>query len=223
MKEREDHGERIHRRVWELLPWYVNGSLGEREREQVEAHLAGCPACEAEARECRRTAESLSNAGEVAPSPHPAQLRRLFDRIDEEERNRPGRLAVFSAAPRPLRLALAAQAAAILLLAGALVWSLRSPAPAAPPSNYVTLADPTAAPAPAARLRVMFSPATTEREMREILIGVRGGIVAGPSPLGAYTVEIPTNGDPVGAVLARLRTEPRVVFAEPAAGEPGRK
>ena len=27
MHEREDHGERIHQRIWELVPWYVNGTL----------------------------------------------------------------------------------------------------------------------------------------------------------------------------------------------------
>jgi len=219
MKEQEDHGERIHRRVWELLPWYVNGSLGEREREQVEAHLAGCPACEAEARECRRTAESLSNAGEVAPSPHPAQLRRLLDRVEAEERGRPGKLAsLFQATPRPLRWALAAQAAAILLLAGTLAWSVRSETPAGP-ATFRTLSSPAPPPVPSTWLRVMFSPKATEQEMRQILLGVRGSLVAGPSPIGAYTVQVPAAGDPVGAVLARLRTDPQVVFAEPVASE----
>ena len=31
---REGHGERAHRQVGELLPWYVNGTLGERERRE---------------------------------------------------------------------------------------------------------------------------------------------------------------------------------------------
>lgn len=39
MRERKDH-ERVHRRVWELLPWYVNGTLSHPERQGVEAHLA---------------------------------------------------------------------------------------------------------------------------------------------------------------------------------------
>ena len=219
MKEREDHGERVHRRVWELLPWYANGTLAEREREQVETHLTGCAGCQAELRACRRTGELLSGAGEVAPSPHPAQLRRLLDRVDEEERDRPGKLAsLLQATPRPLRWTLVAQAAAILLLAGGLAWSARPAVPSGP-ASYVTLSSPAAAPVPSTRLRVMFSPRATEQEIRQILLGVRGSLVAGPSPIGAYTVQVPATGDPVGAVLARLRTDPQVVFAEPAAGE----
>jgi hypothetical protein len=227
---REGPGERAHRQVGELLPWYVNGTLGGREREKVEDHLAGCPACQAEERACRRMAEASLAAAEASPSPHPAQLGRLLDRIEADERAGGGRLAAlrsqFGAAPRPLRAALLAQAAVIVLLAGLGAWRMR--APAAPPvtaapaaATYRTLSDPATEPARGgggARLRLMFSPGATEREIRALLLGVHGEIVAGPSPMGAYTVEVPARGEPAGAVLARLRSEPQVVFAEPEAG-----
>ena len=45
MRELEDRGERLHERVWNLLPWYVNGTLSLKERERVEAHLAACRRC----------------------------------------------------------------------------------------------------------------------------------------------------------------------------------
>ena len=64
MREREDHGERSHQRVWELLPWYVNGTLAQPERERVESHLASCRRCEEEVRTCRRTAAEIAGAGE---------------------------------------------------------------------------------------------------------------------------------------------------------------
>jgi hypothetical protein len=236
---REGPGERAHRQVGELLPWYVNGTLGPREREKVEDHLAGCPACQAEERACRRMAGAALAAAEVSPSPHPAQLGRLLDRIEVEESARGGRLtalrAQLGAAPRPLRVALLAQAAVIVLLAGLGAWKMRAPMPPMPPTAapgagspaaYRTLSDP-AAPAAGspraaggARLRLMFSPGATEREIRALLLGVHGEIVAGPSPMGAYTVEVPARGEPAGAVLARLRSEASVVFAEPEAGGP---
>jgi hypothetical protein len=228
---REGPGVRAHRQVGELLPWYVNGTLGEREREKVEDHLAGCPDCRAEERACRRMAEASLAAAEASPSPHPAQLGRLLDRIEIEERARGGRLAAlrsqFGAAPRPLRVALLAQAAIIVLLAGLGAWKMRAPATVpvdagpATAATYRTLSDPTADPpraAGGARLRLMFSPGATEREIRALLLGVNGKIVAGPSPMGAYTVEVPARGEPAGAVLARLRSEAQVVFAEPEAG-----
>ena len=231
---REGPGERAHRQVGELLPWYVNGTLGEREHGKVEDHLAGCPACQAEERACRRMAAATLAAAEAAPSPHPAQLGRLLDRIEAEERAGGGRLALLGAqlgaAPRPLRLALLAQAAVIVLLAGLGAWKMRAPAVvagAAGPegaATYRTLSDPVAPAAGSpqaaggARLRLMFSPGATEREIRALLLGVHGEIVAGPSPVGAYTVEVPARGEPAGAVLARLRSEAQVVFAEPEAG-----
>jgi hypothetical protein len=235
MREREDHHERVHRQVGELLPWYVNGTLVQREREKVESHLAGCADCQAEELACRRLAEAASGASESAPSPHPAQLARLLDRIEQEERAQGGWLSpvrsLLGAAPRPLRGALWAQAAVILVLVGFIGlqgWQARprlssgaaASAPAAP-AVYRTLSAPAARPAHAVRLRVMFSPTATERELRQTLLGVHGEITAGPSPLGVYSVEVPAGGDPARAVLARLRSEPPVVFAEPAAGDDG--
>ena len=234
MREREDHGERAHQRIWELLPWHVNGSLAERERERVEAHLAACLRCQEEERACRQMAGAVARGGEVAPAPHPVQFQRVLARIEEserEERESTGgrRLlaplrSLVRATPRPLRGALVAQAAVILLLVGFLAWSMTRPstAPAALQPAYRTLSNPDAAPVPTARLRVMFSPQATEKEIRDLLHGIHGEITAGPSPSGAYTVEVPAASDPAGVVLARLRSEPQVVlFAEPAAGGPG--
>jgi hypothetical protein len=129
--------------------------------------------------------------------------------------------AWLAAEPGPLRGALLAQAAVILLLVGLLVWQglrLRSAPEGAASAVYQTLSEPAAAPAAGIALRVMFSPQASEREIRGLLHGVRGQIAAGPSPIGVYTIEIPPDGDPVAVVLARLRSEPQVAFAEPAAG-----
>jgi anti-sigma factor RsiW len=230
MRNWDDQGERIHDRIGELLPWYVNGSLAERERERVEAHLILCPRCQDEEGICRRTAEAVKGAGEVAPSPHPVQLQRMLARIEESEREAGARAAwwrrgapfraLIEATPGPLRGALVAQAAIVLLLVGLLVWQqlhVRPSAVPAPPAVYRTLADPAPAPGAAAGLRVMFAPRTTEREIRDLLLGIRGQITAGPSPLGVYTIEVPAGGDPA-VILARLRSEPQVTFAEPASG-----
>jgi hypothetical protein len=233
MREQEDRGDWAHQRVWDLLPWYVNGSLAERERERVEAHLAACLRCQDEERVCRSTARTVAEAGEMAPAPHPVQFQRMLARIEEserEERESAGRRRLLAplrslvqATPRPLRGALVAQAAVILLLVGFLAWSVSSrPGAASLQPVYRTLSNPAAAPVPTVRLRVMFSPKAMEKEIRELLHGIHGEITAGPSPSGAYTVEVPAASDPAGVVLARLRSEPQVVlFAEPVAGPGG--
>lgn len=231
MLERDDLGEKLHERVWSLLPWYVNGTLPQRERERVETHLETCLRCQEEERACRRTAETIHGAGEVAPTPHPVQLQRVLARIDESERmeQRPrglrGRLplpfrALLEATPQAMRGALAAQIAIITLLAGVLVWrELYSRPEGAPaPAVYHTLSDSPPARGSVLRLRVMFSPQATERQIRELLLDVRGAITGGPSPLGVYTVEVPAGRDSLQALLARLRSESQVMLAEPAAG-----
>lgn len=234
MREREDLGEKLHERVWGLLPWYVNGTLPQRERERVEAHLEVCRRCQEEEQVCRRTAEAVQGAGEVAPTPHPVQLQRILERIEETERGertpRPRmprtsrwRLPslLLEATPRALRVALVAQAAIILLLAGLLLWQrLHSgPVGVSAPAVYRTLSDAPPARGPVLRLRVMFSPRATEGQIRELLLHVRGEITGGPSPLGVYTVEVPAGRDSLQAVLARLRSESQVMLVEPAAGE----
>jgi len=234
MPEREDRGDRLHQRVSELLPWYVNGSLSQRERERVEAHLADCHRCQEEERACRLTAGTVKSAGEAAPTPHPVQLQRVLARIDEAEREEPARArrwhllapfrALVEATPRPLWGALVAQVAVIVMLVGVLVWPAlqRGPKTApAPAAVYHTLSDPGAPLGPAVRLRVMFSPKATERQIRGLLLDVRGEITGGPSRVGVYTVTVPAGGA-VREVLARLRSESQVVFAEPAVGEESR-
>jgi putative zinc finger protein/fervidolysin-like protein len=227
MQHLDEQGGRVHQRIWELLPWYANGTLAAAEREKVEAHLAVCPRCQEEEEICRRTAAAVQAVGEVAPSPHPVQLQRMLARIEEsegEERSRAGwwrampLRALLAATPGPLRVSLVAQAAVILLLVGLLAWQQLRTQPAAPSADYVTLSDPAPAPAPSLSVRVMFSPQATEQEIRGLLHGIRGQIVAGPSRIGVYTVEVPADGDPLKVILARLRSEPQVAFAEPVAG-----
>ena len=51
---------------------------------------------------------------------------------------------------------------------------------------------------------------------------LRAQIVPGPTPLGVYTADVPADGDPFKDILARLRSEPQVAFAEPGGEGDGR-
>jgi hypothetical protein len=236
--------EHLHRRAWELLPWHANGTLGEAERQMVEEHLAACDDCRRELAACRDLAREMGDQGEVAPSPHPVQFARLMARIDAGEALREARqegepgaaprragrrvLALWTATPRPVRTLLAAQLGAIALL-GALL-TLFGPAhrqaagrsaPAGAPALYSTLSDPPpATAAPGRQLRVVFDDGATAAAIHEILTGVGGQIVAGPSTLGTYTVEVPAGrgADPLKVVLTHLKARREVSFAEPVAG-----
>jgi hypothetical protein len=78
-------------REWRIsLGAYALGQLDERERAALEAHLAGCPECRAEAESLRSVAQLLPLADparivEPAPRP-PAQLRERIETVIGAER-----------------------------------------------------------------------------------------------------------------------------------------
>ncbi|HWN41100.1 MAG TPA: zf-HC2 domain-containing protein [Thermoanaerobaculia bacterium] len=213
--------ERLHQRIWELLPWYANGTLGETEKRTVEEHAAQCERCREEAQACRQLGEAVRLTAVEAPTPHPARLSRLLSRLDEAEGSSPrARLAgLLTATPRPVRWVLAGQLAALLLLATGLVWT-PTPPPPADPAEYRTLSDSVAVET-GQRVRVVFAESATERQIRDVLLPIGGQLAGGPSPLGVYTVELPEGRDPLPVVLQHLRSRPEVSFAEPIMGEGG--
>ncbi|MFN7959953.1 MAG: zf-HC2 domain-containing protein [Thermoanaerobaculia bacterium] len=207
-----DHGE-----IELLLPWYVNQTLDDTEIAWVESHLAECAECRAEVEASRDLAQALRASALAAPFPHPGQLARLRARIDAAEEGRLSRRLraaqnLLGSWPRPARWLLAGQLAAILILAAALGVGNRS---AAPPTFH-TLSDRAEPPARTAELRVVFADDASEKQIRELLLEIRAEIVAGPSPLGAYTLKLARQpeADPLPVVLAHLRAQRTVRFAE---------
>jgi hypothetical protein len=227
MRSGAERGDRLHRRVWDLLPWYTNGTLEDGERRVVETHLAACSRCREELAACRGLGEILRQVPEIAPAPHPAHLARIMAQIGDDERAAwrsplESLRNLLTATPRTVRWALAAQLVLVLGLAGGLL--LRRPAAqgSSPAAVYQTLSDSAPAPigatSPTVRLRVVFAPGTSEQEIRDLLLGIRGQITAGPSPLGVYTVEVPAGPDPLADVLTHMRKHRQVSLAEPVDG-----
>ena len=245
-------GERLrHQEAWELIPWYVNGTLVEGEAAQVEEHLERCPLCRREvaanrtlaaalaevdvpprrppirassacwpASASRWTTAATSGGSPLAPTPMPPR--------------RAGRAGWLASTPRPARRVLAAQLAAVLLLAVALGWSLFAPAgclddgavaglagrPELRPA-FRTLSQPSSDLPPAAgggeegtTVRLLFAAGTTEAEMRRLLLGEGGRLVAGPSPTGVYTAAFAAPDGGGGALVERLRGMPMVELVE---------
>jgi Putative zinc-finger len=189
-----------------------------------------------------------------------AEARHAADAADAGARFRQRGASLLGGTPRLVRWALAGQLAALILLATALAFGPARRQPAL----YRTLSEPspqavsptgtaaTSATAAAPQIRVVFVEAATAKQMREVLLSTRGHLVDGPSPLGAYTLELPAPApavatlpaggtaagtgdlapappapraspreaapDSVGIVLAYLRSQPIVRFAEPVAG-----
>jgi hypothetical protein len=206
-----------------LLPWYVNGTIGEQDRQRVDAHLILCASCRDDlARErliCRNM--TVETAVEHMPA---ASLKRLQARLDgvtaapADAEPRADAPAQLSAAQKPRRSAAwqAAMAASIAVAVVALSllaadrW-LQFRARTSAPSYYTVTTS--AARAPGEVIRAVFSPTITLAELQAILDETHLRIVSGPTEAGVYSLAA-KSGRPVSSSLALLRSNSNVRFAE---------
>ena len=210
----------IHRRVWELIPWVVNGRASDEERRTVEQHLADCGDCREELDFQMRLHSAMNRPAQPdagADATAAASLQRLWQRIDGEEALPVvGRRASGSFA-RGLLAAVLIEAVGIAALSAAL-WTRDAPRQegSAGAPVYQTLSAP-AEGAARPTIRAVLAPTLTLGELQALLAQSQLQIVAGPSDAGVYSlaplsVRVAADTQPV---LAQLRSHPGVRFAEP--------
>ena len=198
-----------HCEAAELLPWFVNGTLDSAERARVERHLAECLACKHEMASLR-TLQAIFLSED---SDHGATqaFARLYSRIEQIKLAPSAKgllrgLAMQWQAMRPwLRSAIIIQSILLVLSAVAL---MNQPTP----QYYHTLGAPAAPANEHASLVVVFDAARPEREIRALLLRLHARITDGPSPEGAYTLEVAAAEQQ--RLLAQLRQEGLVIFSE---------
>ena len=219
-------------KVFELFPWYLNGTLCEPDRQRVDEHMRLCAACRDQLDRERDIYRSMS--AEPSLEFMPASFSRLQARLDALSPERPG--ASEPSVPRSASRhqtsrrrgavpwpRLAAASIAILAL-GAFVSADRWMHFRGRPSEYRTVT--TSAPrAPDEVIRAVFSPAITLVELQAILDEAQLRIISGPTEAGVYSLAA-NSGRPVTVSLSLLRRHASVRFAEStrvdprAAGEP---
>jgi anti-sigma factor RsiW len=190
-----------------LLAAYVNAQLSEVEVTAVAAHLEHCRQCGEDLQIARSLQRYFSQDRHSAeqekifatlrtPASKQANFERLWQRIETQS------------AP-PLRThprwLLPLSAAAVLMLAVALQWSVPWR-----PAAYRTLAN-VAERSACGQLRVRFSDVLQPLELQQLLRAVGADIVNGPSEHGVYTLSAKTPA----TVLQQLRLHPGVLLAEP--------
>lgn len=217
MHEHSERQRRVqHRESWELLPWLVNGSLGEAQAQRLQDHLRQCAECRREHEAQLSLQQQVRREESVLYAPH-ASLRKLMTRIEQGE-SAPVRESSRPPAPRIARrmrwliFAVAAEALGVVVLIGALSWQVDSDR--AP--HYSTLSSSQAILPQGPAARVVFAPSLSLAELGELLRSYNAQVVAGPSDAGVYTLAFPAarGQEEVAAAITRLRANPEVRFAE---------
>lgn len=168
-------------RFFELLPFYVNGSLPPADAAFVQAQLAAHPELVAQADFQRQVQATVRASAEAPLRSVPADVgyARIAGRIAAQARPPWWRQLFGGAAPSGWRLAQGLAMGLLVGVGGVLVWQQQAPDISPVRSTARGLAD-------GPLLRVSFHPQTTENELRLALIEARTVIVAGPTRLGDY-------------------------------------
>jgi len=210
---------RVHQEISELIPWYLNGSIGDHERQRVEAHLLLCVLCRDDLARERRVYQGMTadTAVEYMPA---ASLRRLQARLDGVDAAASADMAADTPAAEersrrstPWQGLMAASVAVIavaLSLLAADRWMQFRARVSAP--NYYTVTTPVTH-APNEVIRAVFSPAITLVELQSILDEAQLRIISGPTEAGVYSLAA-NSRRPVSSSLALLRAHAKVRFAE---------
>jgi putative zinc finger protein len=205
---------RAHREVSALLPWYVNGTIGDGDRQRVNAHVVLCDACRDDLAREQRVYQGMTADTAVEHMPA-ASLKRLQARLDGAA-SAPAAASPANdarAARRPIpwqgvmAASLAVLAVAVSLLAADRWMQTRSGAP-----SYYTVTMPVAR-APNAVIRAVFSPTITLVELQGVLDQAGLKIISGPTEAGVYSLASKSRR-PVSSSLASLRADAKVRFAE---------
>jgi hypothetical protein len=226
--EQQQDKYRNHAQVWELLPWYINGSLSVEEKRQIFEHTTVCLICRKELGLQSVVRDSVKNheLDEV-------MVAASFDRLSAKLRNQdpglrtplenarsdPGkRVGKFAGA---LHLWLQHQfksgyfVTAILVLAIVLILP-RFTAGVLPGNNtFKTLSNALTEAPVAADLRLIFVDDVSESERDAILDRAGLSIVSGPDDRGLYFVNVGSvPASVLEATLEQLHDNEKILFAE---------
>ncbi len=206
--------EDVHATTQELLPWYLNRTLGQAEQRQVEEHIRDCMSCRREMKSLTRLAAALTEpSAEIAATASFAAMRERMgvaaastgpgDAAKEESRVVPLHRKPF------VRFALAASLLLALLPVG--MDMLRKDAADAP---YYTLAAPAPAETAAADLRVVFVAGTSSDAILSALAAAGGHVAGNPNTAGALDVQLQQDAT-LEQAITMLRAHKDVLLAEP--------
>ena len=202
----------VHPEV-ELLPWYVNGTLGEADRQRVARHLESCRDCSRELEDLVETRRTLTALYRQEAEPFARLEQSVMARVAADKSGDLGRSRQETSWTtgierwfRSLFMAPWVPTLAALLLAiqmGLLVWVTLPPPEREEIATRSLVMQQT-------KIAVVFQPSATEEQIRSLLQHLHGRFVDGPTAEGVFTITLST-GDPSAAAALALLHEQRDV------------
>jgi hypothetical protein len=191
----------------ELLPFYVNGTLGADDRVWIEHYLREHPLAANEL-SWLRSVQTMTQE-EVVPVSSEVGLERAMQRIrSERAQAAPVAATSFvervrdwlaSLLPQPMWKPALAGALAVIALQAVVITAMVGEREDA---SLIRGVPPVGATEPPAFVKVNFRPDATEADIRMLLINAQASIASGPGQLGDYYVRVPARQ--VDAVTALL-------------------
>ncbi len=203
-----------HQEFSELLPFYANGTLDERERAQLDLHLRGCLVCRAELAQEQRLLRAFRDSDSEG-----LLLDDGFARVMTRVRGA-------AAQPTPLRRGwgqrtlrhVARRAAMVAVLAGVVLGIHHMQGHIGEvDQRFHTLSRDGGSVVGADVLYVAFDTKASMGAINAALAAVHGDVVSGPNRDNVLTVRVPAAD--VASAVARLQARAEVRFA--AAAAPG--
>lgn len=206
-------------RFQELLPFYVNGSLGAEDREWFDRYLAEHDDAQAELAWCRSLQSRIQDS--VPAVPATIGLDKVMRRIRSEQPSLGERVAAFFGmlGVRPVT---AFAGLAIMAVQGGVILSLLRDAGSDSHGAITEMRAPQATVVhEGPMLKVNFTPDAKESEIRHLLMSVQGHLAGGPGQLGDYFVVVPAGKE--AALAEQMRLSPIVQAVTLAPGLPPRE
>ena len=178
--------------ICELLPWYVNGTLGDAERARVQLHLETCEQCRRDERALSDARDGMS-AGAVTPLAPKAGRERFAARLDASRPASRGRAALGWSA--------AAAASLVVAVLGyrAMVYD---------PVVFETVTGPGSVAVMDYVLEVGVTDAADDNDLSRLWRELDASSVSGPNAQGTYRVVVRLPAGTLDAVESyRLNVE----------------
>ncbi len=205
----------MNERFEELLPWYVNGSLGAEDRAWVDRYLSEHPEANAEVEWHRSLSRRLQDSAPAVPET--IGLAKAMTLIRGDRPTLSERITAFFGA-FGMRPAAAFAGVAIVAIQGGVILNLMNTTHDDAAELRALRATPTDA---RPMLKLNFAPDAKEADIRHLLMSVQGQLAGGPGQLGDYFVIVPAGKE--AAAADRLKSNPIVQAVSLAPGLPPRE